>query len=191
MHTPFITANLAAIALLSTSVVVTAQEWKEIPQREAHLVFFADDFGLTKDAALLGTGDSPSERYELGAWVSRTEILLLQLSELAGSSWYWTREPQLNKEALEGWGYLQAKSLSMGQKRKTTNVFGRISYLPFRADDDACFGFSQSFGRLPARFQSFSKTMIGFYCQGDGRAVPPDKIEAMLKSIGVKDFKVP
>ena len=64
MHTPFITANLAAIALLSTSIVVTAQEWKEIPEREAHLVFFADDFGLTKDATLLGTGDRPSERYE-------------------------------------------------------------------------------------------------------------------------------
>ena len=39
MHTPFITANLAAIALLSTSIVVTAQEWKEIPEREALLKY--------------------------------------------------------------------------------------------------------------------------------------------------------
>ena len=190
MHTPFITANLAAIALLSTTVVVTAQEWKEIPERDAHIVFFADDFGLTKDATLLGTGDRPSERYELGAWVSRNEILLLQLSELAGR-WYWTREPRLNKKALEGWGYLQDKSLSLGRKSNTTNVFGSISYLSFEADDEACFAFGQSLGRLPTNSGSFSKQMVGFYCRGAGRAIPPDKIEAMLKSIGVKDFKVP
>ena len=33
--------------------------------------------------------------------------------------------------------------------------------------------------------------MIGFNCRSGDNAVSTDRIEAMLKSIGVKDYKVP
>ena len=113
----------------------------------------------------------------------------MYLRELAGTSRYWRREIEVDKDELKSWGYLQDRGISMGQEHDTTNLLGPVSYTLFQADDEACFGFAQSFGRIRGQ-RKFTKELTGFYC-GDRGALSSEMIEEMLRSFGVAGFKVP
>ena len=61
MNDSFIAAGLAAFMLVAASEELIAQEWEEIPNREARIVFYADKFGLTKRSTTTSTDDSANQ----------------------------------------------------------------------------------------------------------------------------------
>ena len=181
---------MAVAALLLPLEAASSQEWEEVAEREARIVFFADAVGLTKDAGLRSDGESPRESYEVGFWSGADATLGVFYAALAGN-WTWPKI-NLDEEDLGEWEFLAGKKLSLEREDEMVNVLGKAIYARFRAEELACFGFVQMFDRIPGgRGTDYRKHITGAFCKQGGGSISTSTIEAVLKNIGIKGFKEP
>ncbi len=184
-------APIAVASLLWSVGMANSQEWEEISDRQARIVFFADAAGLTKDIGYQGGGESPAKSYEIGYWSSYDALLAIEYGALSGN-WTWNRLIKVEEESLLGWEFLSGKRPSLEPAEEMVNVLGEVSYARFDADDWGCFGFVQMFDRGGSRRpEQHQKWFSGAYCDQCAQRIDIDTIEAILKNIGVKGFKEP
>jgi hypothetical protein len=92
-------APIAVASILWSVGMAHAEEWEEISERQARIVFFADAAGLAKDVGYHGDGESPRESYEFGFWINDDALLAIQYGALAGN-WTWGRVMNLDEDNL-------------------------------------------------------------------------------------------
>ena len=115
MRAPTGFAVVAWLVMGSLPAAAYAQEWEEIPETKAKIVFYADVMGLTKDVGLTNDGETANDTYELGFWSSSDQIFGIYYAS-TGGKWVWRRsEAKINEKNLKTWDFLREKELSFGR----------------------------------------------------------------------------
>ena len=115
MRAPTGFAVVAWLVMGSLPAAAYAQEWEEIPETKAKIVFYADVMGLAKDVGLTNDGETANDTYELGFWSSSDQIFGIYYAS-TGGKWVWRRsEAKINEKNLKTSDFLREKELSFGR----------------------------------------------------------------------------
>ncbi len=168
----------------------SAVKWKEISPKEGDIVFLADELDMELKYMRYRSMLEIYRDLEWAQWTApggRYPRLNLRLQSLHPGYWF-PKDMTPIRNIIKRNRYVQDLGVEYGKKGVVVNALGRAKYETFRSGDLYCFLLRLGFGEA---WEGDNKILSGYYCDRTPLGNWPDRIEVVLKRIGVKGEGVP
>lgn len=167
-----------------------SSRWQDLSPKDTTTVFLADELDMELRFMRYRASLELNREFERGRWTGpggRYPRLYLRLESLY-PGYYFDKDITPIRNIIKRNKRFQDHGVEYGERGTVANKLGLANYETFQSGDLYCFLIRQGFGEA---WSGDNKILSGYYCDTTPVGNFPDRVQLVLKRIGVKGEGIP